>query len=541
MDVLTRMDATIIQLLTPRAPAAVHIIRLSGQESLSFLRAHTRLQSKLSARRMYYTPFFAAPQTADEVAGAVQALDHILCVYFNAPYSFTGEAVVELHLHGSLFIVDEVLRAGLRAGLRLAERGEFSYRAFLNGKLTSEQAEALDALIHARSVYTHRNAINLLQQQSSFAFADLQHKLLAMLATLESAIEFPEEDIPELELDKTTLYSRYEKQLTELQLSFQQLLANYQRGQKLEAGLRVVILGAPNVGKSTLLNVLLNTERALVSEHAGTTRDYIEANLELGGTRFILTDTAGLRAADDATERAGIAKTAEVTAHADVIILLLGLTEGSGEQQYAELRAQCATLLELEELKLAEREAIAARASNAAAPHAKANTHRNHTGVLGLSPQFLLYWNKSDLCPAAVWDELCVKLQADVSFQRLFRLVHLVGGIEALDVNQRFSLTQDAAAAIDNVQAALQRCAVSISGARADGHSLALLNVRQAAITERLLAGFARALELVRVGESEEILAEEFRTLGDYFSELGFSTHNEKLYDTLFKQFCIGK
>ncbi|BBM88892.1 tRNA modification GTPase [Spirochaetota bacterium] len=616
MGLIDRVAATIVQLVTPRQPGAVHIIRISGAASTVFLAAHTKLKFPLKSRYFYYTAF-KIHSLADQGTNTVQTnnppaptqaisssppnekkvftedassfvIDRILCVYFKSPKSYTGEDVVELHVHGSLLIVDQILNCALRENILLAERGEFTYRAFLNGKLTLEQAEATHALIAARSDYTRANALSILEQKVSLRFQTIQQTLLKMLAKLESTIEFPEEDIPELDDSKDDLYRSYDKDLRKLKSYFGRILTNYQTGRKLEAGIKVAIIGPPNVGKSTLINALLKEERALVSSIAGTTRDYIEATIVINGVRFVLIDTAGLRVSEDAIEQAGMTKTLERVATADIVVVLLALTAGTREENLETITNTINNLASF--IPLSERAAtIVPEQSNSIkqpkdhfpafaypnqatsnqislpATHSTYSTHSTHS----THRLVLFYLNKSDNIPAADHDffrkEFMKKNTNDNSVQ--------VKGMypSELKLKGLFSLKNAKTPAVDQVYADLtsylrrfqfdfdsngSQCPdphysqthqhsethnSGISVLEFEEDSIALLNVRQAKLAENIIEALDHMLQLVHSNESEEVLAEEFRLLSGHFSELNLAIDHDKIYDTLFAEFCIGK
>ena len=306
--IVASAEKTIIQLSTARAPSAIHVIRFSGAKTVPFLVAHTAIE-KLAPRRVYYSSFC----NGDKV------LDRVVCFYFKAPHSYTGEDVGEIHCHGSPLIVDEILHAGIVDGLCPASPGEFTKRAFLNGKLSLEQAEAVDAVIRSRTDYLKDNALRILEKKTSLNFSSIREKLLSILAEFESAIEFPEEGEV---VTRTHSYRKYQAEVTSLLEYFERIAHSYNRGKKIETGIDVVIMGRPNTGKSTLMNRLLREERVLVSDTLGTTRDFIKEEIRLGEFPVLLYDTAGLRHTQDIIERAGIEKAMNVFKEADVSIFL---------------------------------------------------------------------------------------------------------------------------------------------------------------------------------------------------------------------------
>ena len=302
---------TIIQLSTPRAVSAIHILRLSGPRAKPFLLAHTKL-AHMEPRRVYFSPFYDRRRVIDQV----------VLFFFQAPASYTGQDMAEIHCHGSLLIVEDILRMAVREELQLAEPGEFTKIAFLNGKLSLEQSEAIDVLIKAKSEHRKQNALGLLEKKAHFRFSEVKLEILNMLSEFESAIEFPEEG----EIVTSSLrdhFKRYSQRLETMVSYFSNLVENYHRGMKVEEGIKIVIAGRPNAGKSTLMNALLREDRVLVSDLQGTTRDYVKEEINMGGFPLLLYDTAGLRATQEQIEAAGVKKAREILSQCDLQLFLL--------------------------------------------------------------------------------------------------------------------------------------------------------------------------------------------------------------------------
>ncbi len=298
---------TIAALATPPGVGALAIIRLSGPQATGILRACTGRARPLEPRR-------ATLVRVRSVAGFV--LDEVVATYFAAPASFTGEDVVELCCHGGLLVTRRVLERLLACGARPAEPGEFSRRAFENGRLDLTQAEAVMDVISAGSDLALRAAHNQLHGVLSRRVVSAADRLIDIAAHVEAYIDFPEEDIAP---DTTAaLLAGLEGVVSELRA----LLATADEGRLLREGVRTAIIGAPNVGKSSLLNCLLGYERAIVSPTAGTTRDTVEASLTLGSLRLHLIDTAGLHESADAIERAGMERSRRAGAEADLVLVV---------------------------------------------------------------------------------------------------------------------------------------------------------------------------------------------------------------------------
>ncbi len=290
---------------TPKGRGGVAIVRLSGDGSLDIARRMFSRKGSFEANVMY-------PGEID--CGVFR--DYGLCVYFRAPKSFTGEDIVEFHCHGGSEIAAGVLKQTLSLGARLAERGEFTKRAFLNGKLSLSAAEGMADMINASSAAEVRAGYRLYGEQLSQEGKRLSGLLKECLARIDADLDYPEED-----LDIST-GAESEKQLEEVRGALKALLKQYRAGRKLKSGVSVVICGKPNAGKSTLLNALLGYDRAIVSDEAGTTRDLVEGSLELHGVLFRLVDTAGLRESENKIEKDGIRRAQAAIGSADLILWL---------------------------------------------------------------------------------------------------------------------------------------------------------------------------------------------------------------------------
>lgn len=282
-------EDTIVALATPIGSAGVAVIRVSGSKVLSIATSLTR--QLLKPRYATYTPFYNAEQ---------QVIDQGVAIYFAAPHSFTGEDILELQGHGGMVVVDEVIKAIIAQGARLAKPGEFSERAFLNNKIDLIQAEAIADLISASSTAAAASAIRSLQGEFSRKITMLVDLIIHLRMYVESAIDFIEEEI-----DFLAAYQIVEKikfLLTEITLIQNQA----KQGSILQEGITIVIAGRPNVGKSTLLNCLSGYDRAIVTEVAGTTRDVIREHIVMDGIPLHILDTAGLRFSEDKIEQEGI-------------------------------------------------------------------------------------------------------------------------------------------------------------------------------------------------------------------------------------------
>jgi len=263
------------------------------------------------------------PQPRAATLAAFADVDQGIALYFPAPHSYTGEHVLELQGHGGPVVIQALLQACLDAGARLAEPGEFTRRAFLEGKLDLAQAEAVADLIDAASREAARSALRSLSGEFSAAIHALVARLTELRALTEAMLDFPEEEVDSLHREDA------DRRLAGVRADLDALLRGSRQGRLLGSGIRVVIAGRPNVGKSSLLNRLAGEERAIVTPHAGTTRDVLREPLELDGVPVVLVDTAGLRASGDEIERMGMERTRRELASADVVLAVREARAGS--------------------------------------------------------------------------------------------------------------------------------------------------------------------------------------------------------------------
>ncbi len=294
---------TIAALATPPGRGGVAVIRLSGWDLLPLAEQLTGKRPK--PRYAHYLPF---------LDGGGEVIDRGLLLYFPAPRSFTGQDVLELHPHGSPVVVDQLLERLYELGARPAQPGEFSYRAFLNGKIDLAQAEAIAALIESSSRQAARAALRSLEGRFSAEVERLKERLLEARVHLEATIDFSDEAI-----EPEAVGEKLRRWLADLD----RLLRRCQQGQRLQEGMTVVIAGPPNVGKSSLLNALAEREVAIVTEIAGTTRDLLREQILIDGMPLHVVDTAGLRETEDRVERVGIQRAEEAILRADRLLLVL--------------------------------------------------------------------------------------------------------------------------------------------------------------------------------------------------------------------------
>ncbi|MBI4126618.1 MAG: tRNA uridine-5-carboxymethylaminomethyl(34) synthesis GTPase MnmE [Deltaproteobacteria bacterium] len=334
---LTNRD-TICAIATPPGHGGIGVVRISGSKSRDILAAVWRgkiAPAKFESHRLYLGEIYAPLDCSERVTNSIvtregQArrrngvyctIDHAMVVWMQAPRSYTGDDVVEISAHGSPVILRKIVEACLVAGARLAEPGEFTQRAFLAGKLDLAQAEAVADLIHATSDQAVRAAEDQLAGRLSHEVKMLHDEILQLRTFVEATLDFPEEGIAMIEREGIVPH------LAALRERIENLAATFSRGRLIRDGIRVAIVGRPNVGKSSLLNRLAGSERAIVHSTPGTTRDIVEVTVMIEGQSYHLADTAGLREGEHDIERIGIERTRQAMANADLLLVVLDGSE----------------------------------------------------------------------------------------------------------------------------------------------------------------------------------------------------------------------
>lgn len=325
------MQESIAAIATASGTGGVAIIRISGENSLEIAGKMFTPYKNFKPNYMY--------------AGHIQAdgfTDYGFLVYFKAPKSFTGEDVVELHCHGGVQLARGVLKKCLSLGARLADRGEFTKRAFLNGKLTLASAEGMADMINAESLALLRAGSMLYGEKLSNEVETLQNSLKDILAEVAVEIDYPEEDDGGLDLKKI------KSQVAALKVATDGLVSGYKCGKKLKEGVTVAICGKPNTGKSSLLNALLGYDKAIVSAEAGTTRDAVEGAIDIDGVKYNFIDTAGIRECAGAVESIGIERAKKIVTTADII---LSVSEGEDADLPADVSGEVIRVFNKSDLK----------------------------------------------------------------------------------------------------------------------------------------------------------------------------------------------
>ena len=321
--ILSEREDTIIALATPQGVGAIAVIRISGKDAIRV--CNEVFFGKNLEEQPSHTIHLGTIRDGEKI------IDEVLVSLFKGPRSFTKENVVEISTHGSSYIVNQVLKLFVRRGIRLAKPGEFTQRAFLNGQFDLAQAEAVADLIHSDSESSHQAALNQMRGGFSSEIQELRNQLIHFASMIELELDFSEEDVEFVSREGL-------RQLVERILRLvEELILSFDLGNVIKNGVPTVIAGKPNAGKSTLLNALFNEEKAIVSDIAGTTRDFIEDELSLGGVIFRFIDTAGLRETTDTIEAIGVTRTQEKMRTASLILYLFDLSDTDLVQVHRDL------------------------------------------------------------------------------------------------------------------------------------------------------------------------------------------------------------
>jgi tRNA modification GTPase len=479
---------TIAAIATPPGPGGVGIVRVSGPDAFAIGRALFRPSHP--ARTADGTPpthVLTYGHVVDPTSGA--PVDEVLAAFMRAPRTYTREDVVELDAHGGPLLLRRILALALAAGARAARPGEMTLRAFLNGRLDLAQAEAVMALIQAESEAGLRLAMRQLTGDLSARVGAAKAPALEALVRIEAGIDFPEEEVPQP--DRAELAGLIERARTEVAT----LLAGADRGRLLREGLHVAILGRPNVGKSSLLNALLRSERAIVTPVAGTTRDTVEETATIRGVALHLVDTAGLTSSDDPVERIGVERTRAAATAADLALFVLDHSlplTSADRAAAADLRA------------LGFGAALESDSASDDAPPGSAGR------------PLILVLNKSDL-PAAMGDDEARALWP-----------------EALRV-QTSTVTRDGVQALEEAIADL-----ALAG-EAQGADPLVASVRHRDALRRAAAALTTAATALADGLPLDFVALDLRGALEALGEITGETATADLLDRIFAAFCIGK
>jgi tRNA modification GTPase len=469
-------DDTIVAVATPAGRAGLGVVRIAGPRSVAI--ASVLAPGPALAARFATVRRLAAPLDDQGATAPDAAIDQVVLTWFAAPASYTGDDVVEISGHGSPVLLDRIVRSAMRAGARLAAPGEFTLRAFLNGKLDLVQAEAVADLIDAVTPAQARLAFDQLDGTLSHALATIGEALFDLRVRLEASLDFPDEGYHFVEPGAVA------RECEGVRERVSALLATARRGRLLREGCTVALVGAPNVGKSLLFNALLGAGRAIVTPLAGTTRDLLTERCDIGGLAVTLIDTAGVRDSDEPIEREGIARARQAAMAADVRVVVLDRScryDGAALLVAAVDGGECATGREDE-----------------------------GGGAPAGAPGTVVVANKCDL--ASAW--------------------------EAADAPGAIAVSALTGEGLDALRRAIVRAATS---AEALDDTPAIANARHTALLERVEARVGEAADQARSGEGEEIVLSTLQDAFAALDEIVGKRSSEDVLRQIFARFCIGK
>ena len=461
------MSGVICAISTPPGMGAIAIIRLSGEGSISLAdRVFTSPSGKKLTEAAAYKAHFGQIVAGDEL------LDEVLVTVFRAPHSFTGEESVEISCHGSVYIQQRIMELLLGEGARMAQPGEFTRRAFRSGKFDLSQAEAVADLIASSSRTSHRVAMNQMRGGFARKLSLLRDKLLQFVSLIELELDFSEEDVEFANRDKL-------HELThEIEEEIQTLADSFRLGNAIKGGIPVAIIGETNVGKSTLLNLLLNEEKAIVSDIHGTTRDVIEDTMNIGGVMFRFIDTAGIRQTTDVIESLGIERTFRKMEQASIVLWMIDMT--TPREQIESLAASILPTLQ--------------------------------------DKQVIVLFNKADL----VSDDI------RGNFETLFP------GLEA----SRLFISAKQHLHTDRLQELLVKAAAIPSIGEDD---VIVTNLRHYESLKSALEAIGRVKEGLEIGITHDFLSQDIRECMFYLGEITGQISTDEILGNIFSKFCIGK
>ncbi len=317
------LDDTIVAIATPPGRGGIGVVRLAGNDARSIALPMLRLRHDFEPGRAIFGELIE-PRGADTLCGAdtpVHVFDEVVVTFYAKPHSYTTDDIVEISAHGSPVVLHHIVELALARGARLAEPGEFTMRAFLNGRIDLAQAEAVRDLIDSQTLYQAKVAAQQLEGSLSRRLRPIKKNLVELIAVLEAGIDFAEDDVSVLPADQIL------KRISDVRLPLEQLAGSFSYGKIVHEGLTLAIVGRPNVGKSSLFNRLVERERAIVTATPGTTRDLVTETVAIGGIPVKLVDTAGIRHALDEAESIGIRKSMEALADADLVLVVLDASQ----------------------------------------------------------------------------------------------------------------------------------------------------------------------------------------------------------------------
>jgi tRNA modification GTPase len=460
-----KLKDTICAIATPMGEGALSVIRLSGDSAISSVSKRFMGKQNLATAKSHTAHFGRIVDSGGNV------IDEVVCTLFRTPTSFTGEDIVEISCHGGNHVTRRVLECFLETGARPAEPGEFTQRAFLNGKLDLSQAEAVADLIQAQSEKAYKTSLDQLEGSLSREMYLIRDQLSKLLGLLELELDFVEEDIELINKENV------KKSVKDRIIEIEKLLSTYKYGKVWHEGVRVALVGVPNAGKSSLLNALLDENRAIVTNIPGTTRDFIEGKLTISGVLFRIIDTAGLRKTKDPIEKEGVKRSWKIAKTADIVVLVHDSTEHmtGGELEFLEMLHK-----------------------------------KNHRQGL-----------------------IIVNSKIDIRQKKQFSR----SNIKEFPVVETSAISHKGVLTLTNELAKF----VLSKERTESNESVTITNERHYSALHRAKDALASSLESINRGESNEFIAVDLRMAIDAIGEIVGLVTTEDILNDIFSQFCIGK
>lgn len=497
-------QTTICARATAPGQGAVAIVRISGPEAVEVLDKVFRpfndqgpRAAEFRPREMHYGRIIFPESPGHSTDNAETVIDEVMAVTFRAPHSYTGEDSAEIYCHGSQYIVSEILRALLAAGAVMAAAGEFTKRAFLNGRMDLAQAEAVADLIASENRAAHDIALKQMRGGYSSELQEMRSQMVDIVSLMELELDFSEEDVEFADRSQVlALLDRVSEHIS-------RLVDSFALGNAIKNGIPTAIVGAVNTGKSTLLNALLGEERAIVSDIAGTTRDTIEDTVNIAGTTFRFIDTAGIRDTAETIEAIGINRTYSTIERASVILLMLDATRpGTFGESFGAIASR------LGDMKHKE-------IQNCVAP--------THSGINERTLLILL--NKADLLSEP---EIPAMLTSAESLARR----------KGLSPTRTLAISARNRLGLPEITAAL---AATAAAHTTDTSTTLVTNLRHYQALQKALEALTRAREALLAGVSTEFVTQDIREALHHIGEICGEVTSEEVLGTVFSRFCIGK
>ena len=499
---MIQLNDTIVAISTPPGIGAIGVVRLSGENAVAI--TNTIFQGKNLAQVTSHTIHFGSIRD-----GKNNIVDEVVVSIFKAPKSYTGEDVIEISCHGSPYILQQVVQLCIEHGARLAQAGEFTQRAFLNGKMDLASAEAVQDLIASETKAGHQLAIKQLRGGFTKDIEELRNRLIHFASMIELELDFGEEDVEFANRDE--LLDLVKKVLDYIY----KLTDSFQLGNAIKNGVSTVIAGRPNAGKSTLLNALVNEERAIVSDIAGTTRDTIEERLNISGVQFRLIDTAGIREAQDAIEKIGVERTLQEVNKSSVLVYVFDVTEMSPE----EVKEEILKIFTEPRAKNQEPRDERFETTEVSQNSEKETEQKNNSSKLSnlKSNNLLLVANKMDLHPYAKPD--------DYAFDGIPK-DHVVA-ISAINKMN-----------IEHLKDSLYQLAISSELSK---ENTIVSNARHFEALSKAANSLEAVIRGIQTNVSSDFVAMDIRHALAYLGEITGKISTDDLLDRIFREFCIGK